>query len=165
MLADWLQEFDLNLRERHLNGRDLPGNVFCHMTTRGQKHGQETQAQHAVSCSFLRYIRKRRLCKFHVSKAHFVHAMTLRQASDQFFEGKSPATVCAHVSWNRCACPSGMRASPKSLRKPASSARCSLTSRKTSALTVSLAVRPSMVTSVTADGIWDHRTSIGDGSH
>ena len=40
MLTDWLQEFDLNLREIHLNGRDLQGNVFCDMTTRGQKHGQ-----------------------------------------------------------------------------------------------------------------------------
>jgi|SoimicMinimDraft_4_1059732.scaffolds.fasta_scaffold302129_1 hypothetical protein len=49
MLTDWLQEFDLDLREKHLNGRDLPGNVFCHMTTRGQKHGQEAQVQLAVS--------------------------------------------------------------------------------------------------------------------
>jgi hypothetical protein len=100
MLTDWLQEFDLNLRERHLNDRDLPENVFCHVTTRGQKHGQEAQVQLAVSCSFLRYIRKRRLCKFHVSKAHFFRAMTLYQARGQFFERKSPANVWAPVSKN-----------------------------------------------------------------
>jgi hypothetical protein len=43
MLADWLQEFDLDLWKRHLNGRDLPGDIFCHMTTSRQEHRQHAK--------------------------------------------------------------------------------------------------------------------------
>jgi len=54
MLTDWLQEFDLNLRERHLDGRDLPGNVFCHMTTADKNMGKRRKCNlpsREVSCA------------------------------------------------------------------------------------------------------------------
>lgn len=97
MLTDWLQEFDFDLWKRHPNGGNLSGNVFRHMTTSGQEQRQDAEVELAVSCSFLGYIRKRGMCKLHVCNAHFVRALTLCQARGQFFEGKSPATVCAPV--------------------------------------------------------------------